>query len=178
MVKTPGVVFALATAVRALTREGDAVLIQQPVYDPYAGVVKSNKRELVVNPLQCTDGIYTVDYADFEKKIIEHEVKLFLLCSPHNPVGRVWTEEELRKMGEICLKHNVLVVSDEIHCDFTYPATGTPCSQVWGRSTPLTPLSVQRQARPLTLRPGGLQHLYPRLYGAQKVPRRDGQSRG
>ncbi len=121
MVKTPGVVSALATAVRALTREGDAVLIQQPVYDPYAGVVKSNKRELVVNPLQCTDGIYTVDYADFEKKIIEHEVKLFLLCSPHNPVGRVWTEEELRKMGEICLKHNVLVVSDEIHCDFTYP---------------------------------------------------------
>ena len=121
MVKTPGVVFALATAVRALTREGDAVLIQQPVYDPYARVVRSNKRELVVNPLQCSDGAYTVDYVDFERKIIDHGVKLFLLCSPHNPVGRVWTEEELRKMGEICLKHNVLVVSDEIHRDFTYP---------------------------------------------------------
>lgn len=121
VVKTPGVVFALAIAVRALTREGDSVLVQQPVYDPYERVVRSNHRKLVVNPLVCNDGFYTVDFEDFERKIVENKVKLFLLCSPHNPVGRVWTEKELRKMGDICLNHNVLVVSDEIHSDFIYP---------------------------------------------------------
>jgi cystathionine beta-lyase len=121
IVKTPGVVFALAAAVRAYTEEGDAVLIQQPVYYPFSSVVKDNNRKLIENDLKLTDGHYEIDFEDFEKKIIEHKIRLFLLCSPHNPVGRVWKEWELRKIGEICLKHGVTVVCDEIHSDFTFP---------------------------------------------------------
>jgi cystathionine beta-lyase len=121
IVKTPGVVFALAAAVRAYTEEGDAVLIQQPVYYPFSSVVKDNNRKLIENDLKLTDGHYEIDFEDFEKKIIEHKIRLFLFCSPHNPVGRVWKEWELRKIGEICLKHGVTVVCDEIHSDFTFP---------------------------------------------------------
>jgi cystathionine beta-lyase len=120
LVKTPGVVFAIATAIRAFTKEGDAVLIQQPVYYPFGETIKDNMRKLVNSPLVLVNGHYEMDFQDFETKIIKNKVKLFVLCSPHNPVGRVWTIEELRKVGEICLKHQVLVVSDEIHCDFTY----------------------------------------------------------
>lgn len=79
-----------------------------------------NRRKLVNNRLVYEDGKYSIDFEDFERKIVDEKVKLFILCSPHNPVGRVWTEAELRKMGEICLKHKVVIVSDEIHCDFTY----------------------------------------------------------
>lgn len=121
VVKSPGVVFALATAIRAFSREGESILIQQPVYHPFANVIKANDLRLVVNQLVCEEGVYRMDYEDFEKKIVEEEVKVFLLCSPHNPVGRVWTREELQRVGDICMKHHVLVVSDEIHCDFTYP---------------------------------------------------------
>ena len=117
---TPGVVVAISVAVRALTKEGEGVLIQQPVYYPFSEAILLNKRKLVNNQLVYENGKYSIDFEDFEKKIVDENVKLFILCSPHNPVGRVWTEEELRKMGEICLKHNVIVVSDEIHCDFTY----------------------------------------------------------
>ena len=121
LTKTPGVVYAVNTAVRSLTREGDAVLIQRPVYYPFTRVIESNHRKVVNNPLVYEDGRYTIDFEDFEQKIIDHQVKAFILCSPHNPVGRVWTVEELTRMGEICLKHQVKVISDEIHCDFTYP---------------------------------------------------------
>lgn len=121
LVKTPGVVFALAMAVRAFTQEGDAVLIQQPVYYPFSQAIRSNGRVLVNSPLKLTDGHYEIDFADFEEKITANQVKLFILCSPHNPVGRVWEKWELERIGEICLRHGVLVVSDEIHCDFTYP---------------------------------------------------------
>lgn len=117
---TPGVVVAISVAVRALTKEGEGVLIQQPVYYPFSEAILLNKRKLVNNQLVYENGKYSIDFEDFEKKIVDENVKLFILCSPHNPVGRVWTEEELRKMGEICLKHNVIIVSDEIHCDFTY----------------------------------------------------------
>lgn len=118
LVKTPGVVFALATAVRAFTEDGDSVLIQRPVYYPFGEVILNNNRKLVDNTLILTeDGHYEIDYEDFESKIIEEKVKLFILCNPHNPVGRVWTKEELTRLGDICLKHNVLVVSDEIHSD-------------------------------------------------------------
>lgn len=120
LVKTPGVVYAIATAVRAYTQAGDAVLIQQPVYYPFSSAVLDNGRKLVNNPLVYENGAYRIDFADFEAKIVENRVKLFVFCSPHNPVGRVWTREELEKVGEICLKHNVLVVSDEIHADFVY----------------------------------------------------------
>lgn len=117
---TPGVVVAISVAVRALTKEGEGVLIQQPVYYPFSEAILLNKRKLVNNQLVYENGKYSIDFEDFGKKIVDENVKLFILCSPHNPVGRVWTEEELRKMGEICLKHNVIIVSDEIHCDFTY----------------------------------------------------------
>ena len=121
LVKTPGVVFALAMAVKAFTEPGDHVLIQSPVYYLFSGVITDNGRNVVSSDL-CfgDDNRYHMDYEDFENKIIENDVKLFLLCNPHNPVGRVWTREELEKVGDICLKHNVLVVSDEIHADFVF----------------------------------------------------------
>ena len=92
LIKTPGVVFAICMAIRALTSGGDAVLIQQPVYYPFASGITENSRELVVNELAYEDGRYHIDFEDFERKIIERSVKMFILCSPHNPVGRVWTK--------------------------------------------------------------------------------------
>lgn len=120
LVTTPGVVFAIAIAIRAFTQKGDAILIQQPVYYPFANKVTENDRQLVVNQLVLKNGRYEMDFADMERKIVDYHVKMLLLCSPHNPVGRVWTKEELLRVGEICQKHGVLVVSDEIHADFTY----------------------------------------------------------
>lgn len=120
LVTTPGVVFAIAIAIRAFTQKGDAILIQQPVYYPFADKVTENERQLVVNPLVLKNGRYEMDFADMERKIADNHVKMLLLCSPHNPVGRVWTKEELLRVGEICQKYGVLVVSDEIHADFTY----------------------------------------------------------
>ena len=121
LVKTPGVVFAICAAIRALTQKGDAVLIQQPVYYPFTESITVNHRTLVVNELNFDGSGYTIDYEDFEQKIVQHNVKLFILCNPHNPVGRVWTREELVRMGDICVKHGVTVISDEIHADFVYP---------------------------------------------------------
>lgn len=126
LIKTPGVVFALAMAVKAYTDPGDKVLLQQPVYYPFSEVITDNGREVVSNDLVLTeDGTYKIDFADFEQKIIANGIKLFLLCSPHNPVGRVWTKEELEKIGDICVKHGVTVVSDEIHNDFIWEGTHT-----------------------------------------------------
>ena len=131
MTKTPGIVFALAMAVKAYTQENDAILIQPPVYYPFKEVVEDNHRRLVNNTLVLgEDGTYTIDYEDFEKKIIEENVKLFILCNPHNPVGRVWTKEELERLGDICLKHGVFVVSDEIHADFVFERKHTVFSEV------------------------------------------------
>lgn len=120
LVKTPGVVFAICTAIRAFTEKGNAVLIQRPVYYPFSLSIKDNERKLVNNPLVYKDGTYEIDFADFEQKILDNDVKLFILCNPHNPVGRVWTKEELCKIGDICVKYNVLVVADEIHEEFVY----------------------------------------------------------
>ena len=120
--KTPGVVFAIAVAVKACTQPGDAVLIQQPVYYPFSEVILDNGRKLVSSDLVLNEeaGRYEIDFADFEAKIVENGVKLFLLCNPHNPVGRVWSREELLKIGEICQRHGVTVFSDEIHADFVW----------------------------------------------------------
>ena len=120
VVKTPGVVFAIASAIKAFTNEGDAVLIEQPVYYPFSGVIRDNKRRVVSNDLVLTDNKYHIDFDDFEKKIVENKIKLFVLCNPHNPVGRVWTKDELIKLIDICIKHDVIIFSDEIHADFTY----------------------------------------------------------
>jgi len=120
LVKTPGVVFAISAAVRALTDEGDSVLIQRPVYYPFSSSITDNGRNLVNNPLRYSDGKYSIDLDDFERKVREENVKLFILCNPHNPVGRVWSREELIGMGDICLRYGVKVVSDEIHADFVH----------------------------------------------------------
>lgn len=127
IVKTPGVVFALGAAVKAFTKPGDAVLIQNPVYYPFTNIIRDNDRRVIDNTLvyekRVTEGKsqYSIDYEDFERKIVQENIKLFILCNPHNPVGRVWTREELQYLGEICLRHHVIVVSDEIHNDFVYP---------------------------------------------------------
>ena len=115
-----GVVYGLATGVKAFTEPGDAVLIQQPVYYPFREVIEDNGRKFVNSQLRYENGKYTIDFTDFEQKIEDNNVKVFLLCSPHNPAGRVWTKEELTRMGDICLKHNVIILDDEIHCDFVY----------------------------------------------------------
>lgn len=121
IIKTPGVVMALALAVKAYTKVGDAVLIQQPVYYPFREVIVDNERKVISNDLVLQeDGKYHIDFEDFERKIVRNKVKLFILCSPHNPIGRVWTVDELTRLGDICIKHNVLVVSDEIHQDFVF----------------------------------------------------------
>ncbi|RAK18682.1 cystathionine beta-lyase [Anoxybacillus vitaminiphilus] len=113
-----GVVPALATAIQAFTSPGDKIIVQTPVYYPFLQLVEKNNRELVLNPLQLTNGKYEMDFADLKEKI--KGAKLLLLCSPHNPGGRVWSKEELIKLGELCLEHNVIVVSDEIHSDLVF----------------------------------------------------------
>lgn len=120
LIKTPGVVFAICAALRALTQTDDAVLIQQPVYYPFTESIKANHRKLVVNELVYDGSSYQIDFEDFEQKIKAHSVKLFILCNPHNPVGRVWTRDELIRMGDICAANGVTVISDEIHADFVY----------------------------------------------------------
>ena len=124
---TPGVVFAVAAAVCAFTKPGDSVLIQPPVYYPFYECIRSNGRVISENPLilkETDEGPhYEIDFAGFEERIINDHVRLFLLCSPHNPAGRVWTPEELSKIGEICRKYGVIVFSDEIHCDFVLDPT-------------------------------------------------------
>ena len=108
-------------AVKAFTNEGDGVLIQLPVYYPFKEVIEDNNRIVLSNDLVLgDDNRYHMDIEDFEKKIVDNKVKLFFLCNPHNPVGRVWTKEELTVIGDICVKHNVIVVSDEIHSDFVF----------------------------------------------------------
>ena len=121
LVKTPGVVFALAMAVKAYTEPGEAVLIQSPVYYPFSEVIVDNARKLVSSDLkQDESGHYYMDLEDLEEKIVKEKVRLLFLCNPHNPVGRVWTKEELTALGDICVKHGVVVVSDEIHADFVF----------------------------------------------------------
>lgn len=113
---SPAVITSISLLIQNLTQKNDKIMIQEPVYSPFHNIVESNERSLVISPLvKLDDGSYVMDYEDIEAKI--KDVKVFILCNPHNPVGRVWTREELTRLGEICLKHNVLVISDEIHSD-------------------------------------------------------------
>lgn len=122
LINSPGVVPTLSILVRLMTKEDEKVLIQSPVYYPFTSVVKDNNRELVVNNLvKDENGYYTIDFEDLEKKLSDEKVTLFIMCSPHNPVGRVWKKEELQKMSELCLKHNVRVIADEIWRDIIMP---------------------------------------------------------
>lgn len=117
---SPAVMYSAACSIRALTKEGDSVLIFEPVYYPFAKVIKNNRRRLIISELKQTEGYYEIDYEDFESKIKENNVKAILFCSPHNPVGRVWKKEELERFSEICLRHQVFIISDEIHADLVY----------------------------------------------------------
>ena len=117
---SPGVVAGFNWIVEFMTQPNDAIIVTTPVYYPFMNAVKNNGRKLITSDLVSTNGTYTIDFSDFEQKIIENDVKLFILCSPHNPVGRVWTRDELKTLLDICRKHNVFVISDEIHHDWVY----------------------------------------------------------
>ncbi len=126
----PGIVAGLNHAVQAYTKPGDKVLIQSPVYHPFFYAVRQNGRELVTNSLVLEEGNYAINFDDFEAKV-KQGVKLFILCSPHNPVGRVWTRDELTRMANICIDNKVLVVSDEIHADLAFkPCKHTPLASI------------------------------------------------
>lgn len=114
-----GVVPAISLAIQAFTKEGDAVLINSPVYPPFARSVRLNNRKLVSNSLKEENGLFQIDFEQLEKEIVENNVKLYLLCNPHNPGGRVWEKEVLERIGRLCQKHHVILVSDEIHQDLT-----------------------------------------------------------
>lgn len=114
-----GVVPALSVAIQAFTEEGDAVLINTPVYPPFARTVKLNNRQLVTNSLRVENGQFQIDFEQLERDLVEQEVKLYIFCNPHNPGGRVWSRDEVEKIGQLCRKHKVLLVSDEIHQDLT-----------------------------------------------------------
>lgn len=117
---SPGVVSGFNWIVQFMTEPGDAVIVTTPVYYPFMNAVKNNERKLITSDLVNTNGTYSIDFADFEQKIVDNDVKLFIFCSPHNPVGRVWTREELKTLLDICRKHHVFVISDEIHHDLIY----------------------------------------------------------
>lgn len=116
---SPSVVTSLSIIIKTFTEPGDKIIIQSPVYYPFFEVINKNHRELVLNPLKKRDDDYVMDYEDLEEKM-EDSVKYLILCNPHNPVGRVWTKEELIKLGNICFKNNVKIISDEIHGDLVY----------------------------------------------------------
>ena len=119
-IQVPGVIFGISAAIRSLTQPDDNILICQPVYYPFAQVIKENGRRCVVSELTLKNDRYEMDFADIEQKIVKNSVKMLIFCSPHNPVCRVWERDELLKIAEICLKHDVFIVSDEIHSDFVY----------------------------------------------------------
>lgn len=119
IVFSPGVVPGISRAVGAFTEKDDEVIVQSPVYHNFYSIIEANGCKVIDNPLVLKDGKYEMDFEDLQRKITD-KTKMIILCSPHNPVGRVWKKEELRKLGEICLKHNILVISDEIHCDIVY----------------------------------------------------------
>lgn len=117
---SPGIVTTLSLSVELFTNPGDAVILQSPVYYPFYDVIKMNDRQVVSNPLLLKGGHYEMDYNQLEG-LMKDGAKLLLLCNPHNPGGRVWSREELLRLGELCLKHGVTVISDEIHCDLALP---------------------------------------------------------
>jgi len=117
---TPGVVPGIKIAIHAYTQPGDKVMVQRPVYYPFSSSVEELDRELVVNPLTYKNGRYFIDFEDFEEKASDPDVKLLIFCNPHNPVSRIWDVAEMKRLGDICVKHNVIIISDEIHCDLIF----------------------------------------------------------
>ncbi|WP_163071185.1 MalY/PatB family protein [Priestia flexa] len=127
---SPGIVFAISMAIQAYTQKGDSILIQPPVYTPFFEMVKVNERKLIESPLYLKGDRYSIDFSSFEKQLASG-VKMFILCSPHNPIGRVWKRGELEKIAELCKKYDVLILSDEIHSDLVYkPSVHIPISSL------------------------------------------------
>jgi cysteine-S-conjugate beta-lyase len=120
IVTAPGIVPALNLLIQTFTEPGDGIIVQKPVYYPFMRSIKNNGRVIINNPLKLEGNTYHIDYDDLERKAKDPAVRLLILCNPHNPVGRVWTGEELKRIGNICFAHDVIVVSDEIHCDLTF----------------------------------------------------------
>jgi cystathionine beta-lyase len=116
----PGILAALAILINLFTKKGENIIIQPPVYPPFSKLVKNNDRTLVNNPLKIVDGRYVMDYEDLDKKASDPKTKMMIISNPHNPVGRVWSKEELTKLGEICLTHDVLLISDDAHADIIF----------------------------------------------------------
>lgn len=121
MIYTSGVVPAVSAIIKALTTPGDKVLVQTPIYNCFFSSIRNNGCEIVSSPLQKMGDTYRIDFDDLEQKVADEKVKVMLLCNPHNPVGRVWMREELTRIGDICLRYGVTVVSDEIHCELIFP---------------------------------------------------------
>lgn len=132
MLYTSGVVPAISAVIKALTRPGDKVLVQTPVYNCFFSSIRNNGCGMVASPLVPVDNTYVMDYDDLEQKLSDPQVKVMLLCNPHNPVGRVWKREELVRLGDMCIRYGVTVVSDEIHCELVFPGH---------RYTPFAPIS-------------------------------------
>ena len=124
IVFTPGVIPAISHAVRAFTKPGDRVIVQTPVYYPFFKIIEANGRQVLENPLKLSGGRYEIDFDDLEEKAKDTRARMMILCSPHNPIGRVWTRKELERIGEICDKNGLIVISDEIHSDLRYPGVG------------------------------------------------------
>ena len=120
IIYTTGVVPAISAAIKALTVPGDKVMVQTPVYNCFFSSIRNNGCEMIANPLVYRNRGYQIDFDDLEKKTSDPKVKLMLLCNPHNPVGRVWSKQELRQIGEICIRNNVFVIADEIHCELVF----------------------------------------------------------
>ena len=121
IVPTTGVIAAYSAAIKAMTVPGDQVIVQTPCYNAFFPAIRNNKCVEVHNPLRYEGGRYSIDFDDLERKAADPRAKVLLLCNPHNPAGRVWTREELTRIGDICLRSGVFVISDEIHCELTYP---------------------------------------------------------
>ncbi|KWW12564.1 MULTISPECIES: PatB family C-S lyase [Peribacillus] len=149
-----GIVSAISTTIQAFTNPGDKILLQSPVYTPFFDMIKSNDREVVNSPLSLEEGRFTIDFTDFEDKL-KNGVKVFLFCSPHNPGGRVWTKDELLRIGELCQKYDVIIVSDEIHADlFHKGSTHYPIASL---SKELAAMTVTLMAPSKTFNIAGMQ---------------------
>lgn len=150
-----GVVSALSACVEAFSEEGDEVIVQSPVYYPFYSVIKDNNRKIIRNPLINNDGYYSMDFEDFEAKITP-KTKLFILCSPHNPVGRIWSKEELEKLAQICIKHDIKIISDEIHSDLVFKKF-TPLASI---STEISDITITLNSPSKTFNLAGLNSSY------------------
>lgn len=149
-----GVIFSLRNVVQFFTRPGDAVVLFTPIYKPLADAVMDNKRRLITVPLKCENHYYTMDFEALEREIQKNSVKMCIICNPHNPVGRVWTKSELKQLGEICLKHGVLMVADEIHCDLT--SEGHPYTSISNVTTEISQRAIMISSFTKTFNTSGL----------------------